>query len=62
MLVDGSDRGLAVAIEEDPAMMEMSKQADVPILGTATWQLMESNNTAKIEEKKFRKDAEESQK
>ncbi len=45
----------------DPAL-EMPKRAELPILGTATQQLLESNNTAKIDEKQFREGAAELQK
>ena len=45
----------------DPAM-EMPTREELPILGSATRQLMESNNTAKIDEEKFKKDAEKLQK
>jgi hypothetical protein len=44
---------------KDPAM-EMPKHLELPILGTATQQLMESNTTAWIDEEKFRKEVEES--
>ena len=37
----------------DPAL-EMPMRAVLPILGTATQQLLESNDTAKIDEKEFR--------
>jgi len=42
----------------DPAL-EMPKRAVLPILGTATQQLLERNDTAKIDEKEFRERAEE---
>ncbi len=42
----------------DPSL-EMLKHAELPILGTATQQLLESNNTAKIDEKQFRNGATE---
>ena len=42
----------------DPAL-EMPKRAVLPILGTATKQLLESNDTAKIDEKEFRERAAE---
>ena len=42
----------------DPAL-EMQKRAALPILGTATQQLSESNDTAKIDEKEFRERAAE---
>ena len=42
----------------DPAL-EMPKRAVLPILGTATQQLLESNDTAKIDEKEFRERAAE---
>jgi hypothetical protein len=45
----------------DPAL-EMPKRAELPILGTATHQLLESNDTAKIDEKNFRERATELQK
>ena len=45
----------------DPAL-EMPKCAELPILGTATHQLLESNDTAKIDEKNFRERATELQK
>ena len=44
----------------DPAL-EMPKRAELPILGTATRQLLESNDTAKIDEKEFRERAAELQ-
>ena len=40
----------------DPAL-EMPKRAELPILGTATQQLLESNDTARIDEKKFRRES-----
>jgi hypothetical protein len=46
---------------EDP-VLEMPKHLELPILGTATQQLMESNATARINKKQFRKEAEELQK
>jgi hypothetical protein len=42
----------------DPAI-EMPKCAELPILGTATQQLLESNDTAEIDEKEFRERAAE---
>ncbi len=45
----------------DPAL-EMPKRAELPILGTAKQQLLESNDTAKIDEKEFRERAAELQK
>jgi len=42
----------------DPAL-EMQKRAVLPIHGTATQQLLESNDTAKIDEKEFRERAAE---
>jgi hypothetical protein len=45
----------------DPAL-EMPKRAERPILGTATQQLLESNNTARIDKKQFRESAAEQQK
>ena len=42
----------------DPAL-EMPKRAVLPILGTATQQLLESSDTAKIDEKEFRERAAE---
>ena len=42
----------------DPAL-EMPKRAELPILGTATKQLLESKDTAKIDEKEFRERAAE---
>ncbi len=42
----------------DPAL-EMPKRAVLPILRTATQQLLESNNTAKIDESEFRERAAE---
>ena len=44
----------------DPAL-EMPKRAELPILGTATQQLLESNDTARIDEKEFRERAAELQ-
>jgi len=44
----------------DPAL-EMPKHAVLPILGTATQQLLENNNTAKIDEKEFKERAAELQ-
>jgi hypothetical protein len=41
---------------------EMPKRLELPMLGTATQQLMESNATARINEEQFRKEAEELQK
>ncbi len=40
----------------DPAL-EMSKHAEFPILGTATQQLLESKDTARIDKKEFRERA-----
>ncbi len=45
----------------DPAL-KMPQCLELPVLGTATWQLLESNKTAMIDEEQFKKDAEESQK
>ncbi len=45
----------------DPAL-EMPKGVELPILGTATQQLLESNNTAKIDKKQFIEGAAELQK
>jgi hypothetical protein len=45
----------------DPAL-ELPKHLELPILGTATQQLIESNATARINKEQFRKEAEESQK
>jgi hypothetical protein len=42
----------------NPAL-EMSKRLELPILGSASQQLMESNSTARIDEEQFRKEAEE---
>jgi len=42
----------------DPAL-EMPKRAVLPILGTVTQQLLESNDTAKIDEREFRERAAE---
>jgi hypothetical protein len=46
---------------KDPAV-EMLKHLELPILGTATQQRMESDATARINEEQFRKEAEELQK
>jgi hypothetical protein len=46
---------------KDPGL-EMPKHLELPILGTATQQLMESNATARISKEQFRKEAEELQK
>ena len=43
---------------KDPAL-EMPKRPELPILGTASQQLIESNATATIDEDEFRKQAEE---
>jgi hypothetical protein len=44
----------------DPAL-EMPNRAELPILGTATQQLLESNDTAEIDKKEFRERAAELQ-
>ncbi len=41
---------------KDPAL-EMPKHLELPILGTATQQLMESDATARVDEEQFRKEA-----
>jgi hypothetical protein len=46
---------------KDPAL-EMPKRLELPKLGTATQQLMESNATARIDEEHFGKEADELQK
>jgi hypothetical protein len=46
---------------ERPAL-EMPRRLELPILGTATQQLMESNATARIDKEQFRKEAKELQK
>jgi hypothetical protein len=46
---------------KDPAL-EMNKRFELPILRTATQQLMESDATAKVDDEQFRKEAEELQK
>ncbi len=46
---------------KDPAL-EMPKRLELPILGTATQQLMESDATARIDEEQFRKKADKLQK
>ena len=43
---------------KDPAL-EMPKRPELPILGTASQQLIKSNATATIDEDEFRKQAEE---
>ncbi len=42
--------------------LEMPKRLELPILGTATQQLMESDATARIDEEQFRKEADKLQK
>jgi len=46
--------------QKDPAL-EMPKRPELPILGTASQQLIESNATATIDKDEFRKQAEELQ-
>ena len=46
---------------KDPAL-EMPKRLELPILGTATQQLMESDATARVDEEQFRKEADKLQK
>jgi hypothetical protein len=46
---------------KDPAL-EMPKRLELPILGTATEQLMERNATARIDKEHFKKEADELQK
>ena len=41
--------------------LEMPKRTELPILGTTTQQLFESNDTARIDEKEFRERAAELQ-
>jgi len=43
---------------KDPAL-EMPKRPELPIFGTASWQLIESNATATIDKDEFRKQVEE---
>jgi hypothetical protein len=50
-----------LTLPTDPAI-EMPKRAELPILGTATQQLLESNDTAEIDEKEFRERVAELQK
>ena len=47
-----------LTVPSDPAI-ELPTRAELPVLGTATQQLIDSNNTAQIDEAQFRKDAEE---
>ncbi len=60
---------LKMIIREEKTLMsssnlaqEMPKRAELPILGIATQQLLESNDTAKIDEKQFREGVAELQK
>ncbi len=45
-----------------PAKLEMPKRLEIPILGTATQQLIESDATASVDEEQFRKEADKLQK
>ena len=47
-----------LTVPSDPAI-ELPTRAELPVLGIATQQLIDSNNTAQIDEAQFRKDAEE---
>ncbi len=44
------------------SVLEMPKRLELPILGTATQQLMESDATARVDEEQFRKEADKLQK
>jgi hypothetical protein len=47
-----------LTVPSDP-FIELPTRAELPVLGTATQQLIDSNNTAQIDEEQFRKDAQE---